>query len=77
MSKRIKYNFELLDKYCKENNVTLLEDYSDYLLKRGTCIKGNCIYENCKNIFEKKYSTIIYSILYLMETKLNLQLRKT
>jgi len=28
MSERRKYDFERLDKYCKENNVTLLEDYS-------------------------------------------------
>ena len=58
MSKRLKYDFERLDKYCKENNVILLEDYSGCNLKKDKCIKGNCIYENCKNIFEKKFENL-------------------
>ena len=34
MEKRKKYDFELLQKYCSENNVVLLEDYkNDYLTK--------------------------------------------
>jgi hypothetical protein len=60
----MKYHFERLDKYCKENNITLLEDYSGYSLKRDTCIKGNCIYENCKNIFEKKFEYLIKNGAY-------------
>ena len=54
----MKYDFERLDKYCKENNVILLEDYSGCNLKKDKCIKGNCIYENCKNIFEKKFENL-------------------
>ena len=31
----VKYSFEILDKYCKENNVTLLEDYSyGFMIKK-------------------------------------------
>jgi len=60
----MKYDFERLDNYCKENNVTLLEDYSGYLLKGDASIKGNCIYENCKNIFEKKFVNLIDSGAY-------------
>jgi hypothetical protein len=58
MPKQMKYDFERLDKYCKENNVILLEDYSGCNLKKDVCIKGNCIYENCKNIFEKKFENL-------------------
>ena len=54
MSKRFRYDFTLLDNYCKENNVTLLEDYSEMSLTKNSIIKGNCIYENCNNFFEKK-----------------------
>jgi len=59
MTKRIKYDFERLDKYCKENNVTLLEDYSNIVTTKKTIIKGNCIYDNCKNNFEKKFINLI------------------
>jgi hypothetical protein len=37
MSKRMKYDFDRLDKYCKENNVILLEDYSNVKLTKYTC----------------------------------------
>ena len=44
MAKRQKYDFNRLDKYCKENNVTLLEDYSQQSLNSLSKIKGNCIF---------------------------------
>ena len=55
MSISAKFNFSLLQKYCSENNVTLLEDYSNVNLTGNVFIKGKCIYENCNNIFEKKF----------------------
>jgi hypothetical protein len=55
MVKGQKYDFERLDKYCKENNVTLLEDYSEIVLTRYYIVKGRCIYDNCQNEFEKKF----------------------
>jgi hypothetical protein len=55
----MKYDFELLDKYCKENNVILLEDYSSYKLNRDIYVKGNCCYNNCSNTFEKKFRELI------------------
>ena len=54
MSKRQRYDFEMLDKYCKENDVILLHDYTDIFLTRESFIKGNCSYKNCENEFEKK-----------------------
>ena len=64
MSKRQKFDFSLLQKYCSENNVTLLEDYSNILLKGDTFIKGKCISENCRNSFEKKFSNVIKTGAY-------------
>jgi len=55
MAQRQKYDFERLDNYCKENNVTLLEDYSVVSLTGKMRIKGNCIYENCVNSFDKAF----------------------
>jgi hypothetical protein len=48
----MKYDFERLDKYCKENNITLLEDYSGCNVTNQTYIKSNCL--NCVNIVYKK-----------------------
>jgi hypothetical protein len=53
MTKRQKYDFDRLDKYCKENNVTLLQDYLQQSLNRDSIIDGKCVYENCNNTFEK------------------------
>ena len=44
MSKRKKYDFELLQKYCSENNVVLLEDYSCKYVTRNITIKCKCVY---------------------------------
>ena len=59
MTERKKFDFDRLDKYCKENNVTLLEDYSNHFLTKNSIINGNCTYENCENNFEKKYSNLL------------------
>lgn len=59
MSKRIKYNFERLDNYCKANNVTLLDDYSNVKINRDIYIKGICCYNNCSSLFEKKFRELL------------------
>lgn len=64
MSKRMKYDFERLDTYCKENNVTLLEDYSGLSLTKISIIKGNCVYDDCKDFFEKKFEYLIRTGAY-------------
>ena len=45
MTERHKYDFERLDKYCNENNVVLLEDYSKDFLTKKVNIKFYC--EKC------------------------------
>jgi hypothetical protein len=59
MSKRAKYDFERLDKYCNENGVTLVEDYSNTYLDGKIKIKCKCVYENCNNEFEKKFRELV------------------
>jgi hypothetical protein len=60
----MKFHFERLDKYCKENNVTLLEDYSNVKLNSVSIIKGVCVYNNCQETFEKKFINLIDSGAY-------------
>jgi hypothetical protein len=59
MTERKKFDFDRLDKYCKENNVILLEDYSEIYLTKNILIKGNCAYNNCINTFEKKFDNLV------------------
>jgi len=55
MANRQKFDFERLNAYCHENNVTLLEDYSEIFLYGKINIKGKCVYQNCENHFEKRF----------------------
>jgi hypothetical protein len=55
MTEQTKYDFERLDKYCKENNVTLLEDYSCKEINCRTFIKSKCLNDNCKYIVDKQF----------------------
>ena len=35
---KLRYNFELLDEYCKKNNVILLDEYCNKKMNRDTKI---------------------------------------
>ena len=61
MTKGQKYDFERLDKYCKENNVELLEDYSDVKLNSVSIIKGECSNKDCCLFYEKSFKTFLFS----------------
>ena len=55
MNKRQGYDFERLDKFCKENNVNLLEDYSNVKLNGYFYIKSKCCYDKCDNFVNKTF----------------------
>lgn len=71
-----KFNFERLHKYCSENNVTLLEDYSIVKLKGNVIIKGKCVSENCNNNFEKKFNYLIKSNYFCIDCTNNIKIEK-
>ena len=56
---KVRYNYEFLKKYCEENNIVLLKDYSNEKVNRDTKIEGNCISENCNNTFNKSFRNLI------------------
>jgi hypothetical protein len=76
MAKYTKYNFDLLQKYCSENNIVLLEDYSNVLLKGTVIIKGKCVSKNCNNNFEKKFDYLIKSNYFCIECTNNIKNEK-
>ena len=55
-----KFNFELLNKYCSENGITLIGNYENEKLHAHYKINGRCINKNCNNEFSK-----IFHKLYL------------
>jgi hypothetical protein len=59
MAKRKKYDFELLQKYCSENNVVLLEDYSNQNIVCHFVIEGKCSNKDCSNNFKKNLYKLI------------------
>ena len=64
MAKRKKYDFELLQKYCSENNVVLLEDYKDYKLTQKTRIIGICSSKDCGEKFDKSFKGLFERNVY-------------
>ena len=48
----VKYNLDLLIKFCNENHITLLKDYSGEMLNYETKIIAKCL--NCDNEMDRK-----------------------
>ncbi len=63
----VKYNLEALLKYCNENSVKLLKDYSNENVKREIKIEGKCCNENCNNDFNKSFCAMVETGAYCKE----------
>ena len=53
----MKYNRELLNKFCIDNDLTLLEDYT--IINRNIIITGKCKNIICNKIFNKTFRSLI------------------
>jgi len=51
------YNYDYLLSFSKENNITLLDDYSKLKVVKRSTIKSNCI--KCNETYEKSFETMI------------------
>ena len=56
---KIRHNFEYLQKYCNENHIKLLKDYSNININSKYIIEGKCISIECYNNFKKSFREII------------------
>ena len=54
-----RYDYGCLELFCKENNILMLEDYSNKKVNRDTLIHAKCLTENCENNVEKSFRAII------------------
>ena len=56
---KIKYDYVYLQKFCQENGIELLEDYSDVKVNRETRIKAICLINDCNDISNKTFRQIM------------------
>jgi len=68
MNSKVKYNFELLHNFLQENNIPLLDEYTEQNVNCNKKIKGNCIEENCNNTYEKKFHIIFKTKSFLCKS---------
>ena len=53
------FTIDVLNDYCKQNNITLVEHYEPITINRDIIIKGLCLTENCQSIFQKPLRQLI------------------
>lgn len=56
---KVKYDVEMLNMFCNENNIELINDYSHKFINRDTIIEGICKTVDCKNIFSKSFRQLL------------------
>lgn len=56
---KCKYNVAYLLQFCKENNITLNNNYTDELINRNTNINGYCITKDCDQMFNRSFRELI------------------
>jgi hypothetical protein len=61
MAEKVKYNREFLIKFCRDNNITLLKDYSKDNVNRDVRIEGKCLTHECENNFDKTFRQLYKS----------------
>ena len=58
MTSEIKFNDELLNTFCKEHNLDILEKTDISEFKCNVKLTGKCNTENCTNFFNKNFNTL-------------------
>jgi hypothetical protein len=69
--KPLKYSNESLLAFCKENSITLLNNYDNIYVNKNTIVFGNCITNNCIDIFNKKFYELIKTNGYCRDCTYN------
>jgi hypothetical protein len=55
MAGEIKYNIELLNNFCKENNLNILENFENTKVNCNVKLTSKCINKDCNEFFNKKF----------------------
>lgn len=72
-----KFTFQKLQDYCKENNIQLLEDYTNIHITKKRLIKAKCQYDNCNESVKKEFRQIekSWSLLLKMFQKFGILMK--
>jgi hypothetical protein len=55
----VRYDYNYLQQYCKENGIELLGDYSKEKVNRNTIIEAKCFMENCNDNVNKTFNSCV------------------
>jgi len=56
---KVKYDINILINFCNENNILLIDDYSNKYINRNSEIEGICKTNCCENIFKKSFRELL------------------
>ena len=73
MTSDIKYNYELLNKFCKENNLNILENFEETKVNCNVKLTSKCITENCNEFFNKKFHILYKTKIFTCKSCTNNQ----
>jgi hypothetical protein len=60
----MKFNNQTLINHCNENNIQLLDDYTNKKITRETFIDGKCITDKCDDCFHKNFRQLVKTGAY-------------
>jgi hypothetical protein len=73
MAFEIKYNYELLNKFCKENNLDILENFEEIKVNCNVKLTSKCITEDCNDFFIKKFHILYKTKIFTCKNCTNKQ----
>ena len=59
MTTKIRYDYEFLQQFCKENGIILTKDYSMEKVNRDTIIEAKCLTDGCEDICTKDFRNFV------------------
>jgi hypothetical protein len=65
MTSEIKSKDELLNSFCKEHNLNIVENSENIANNCNVQLTGKCTNENCTNFFSKKFNTLYKTRLFI------------
>lgn len=55
----VKYDINMLNIFCDENDILLIHDYSNQFINRNSIIEGMCKNLDCENVFNKPFRELL------------------
>jgi len=55
----VKYDVNMLNTFCDENSILLIDDYSNKFINRNSIIEGMCKGVDCENMFSKTFRELL------------------